>query len=195
MSTKYEEMLALVKRWHVGQTRDGGRIEYWTHCDRVARLLDSLLQKSGEGTSEEKEIILLAALGHDLYEDTQVSREEVRKRFGEHVDQLIEEATNEYGDDQAVRYAEDLKVASEEARLIKLADLVDNYCGGAYSIAGNGEEWTESFLWPILEAQWQVLQGLTCPKFPTTAAWLEQGVEVGRTMLLASLKQKGGKVA
>lgn len=186
---KYQQMLAVVKKYHGGQTREGGVKPYWPHCERTATLLRRALESSVEGSPKQQKEMLLAALGHDLYEDTAIQGREVVSDFGQQVDALIEEVTNRFGDNQVAKYAEKLTLASEEARLIKLADLADNYASGAMSFAENGFEWTSGFLWPILEAQWQKLKDLPFVKFPQTAKFLAQTVEVSREMLEAELKR------
>jgi (p)ppGpp synthase/HD superfamily hydrolase len=185
----YDRMLSLVKYYHPTQTRDGGTVPYWTHCDRVAELLRFLLGRYEEGSPGERTSVPLAALGHDLYEDTEISRHQIVDEFGAEVDQLIEQVTNRFPPGKIAKYVQHLTAASEEARLIKLADLCDNYWSSAYALARNGLEWTQQELWPVLEPQWQALKEQSCEAFPRTAQHLKQAVELGRRQLLTALEQ------
>ena len=190
MNDKYQQMLAVVQKYHAGQTREGGVKPYWPHCERVGLLLRQALESGGEGSEQDQGNLVLAGLGHDLYEDTKVSREEVRENFGEEVDGLIEEVTNRFGDDQAQRYAKKLASDSEKALLIKFADLCDNYGTGGSALGENGYKWTSSFLWPILETQWQVVKDLPFRRFSKTADFLKQAVAVNRGILEQALAAK-----
>lgn len=169
-----QAMVTTIKMHHGSQTRAGGVEFYWTHCDRVARLLEFLLEVAAEGEGRRGQAVVLAALGHDLYEDTGVSRAEISGRFGSDVDALIEEVTNRAGDANVELYAAKLPAMSEGARLIKLADLYDNYTGGACALFANSGKWTERFLWPTLEQQWHAIRGSEFVSFPDTALRLRE---------------------
>ncbi len=195
MSGKYDGMLAVVKKYHAGQTREGGVKPYWPHCERVGLLLRRALENSGEGSAEQQENLVLAGLGHDLYEDTTISRKEVQENFGNDVDCWIEEDTNRFGDGQVALYAEKLKSVSEPALLIKFADLCDNYGTGGSALSENGYDWTKEFLWPILEKQWEVIKDLNFEQFPKTAEFLKQAVAVNREILEQALLQGQEKMA
>jgi (p)ppGpp synthase/HD superfamily hydrolase len=184
---KYQRMLDIVKKYHAGQTREGGVKPYWPHCERVALLLQRALEKSKETSKQIQEQIILSALGHDLYEDTAINRQEIVDDFGVDVDRLIEEVTNRFGDNQVERYAEKLKHASELALLIKLADLFDNYQSGYMALPANGYQWTKTFLWPILETQWAIVKTINFRQFPLTAQFLMQAVAAQRKMLKQAL--------
>ena len=67
MVNDYKQLLQLVKRGHAHQTRNGGHVPYWVHCYRVSKLLEGSLDKTKEGSPKERQVIILAALGHDLY--------------------------------------------------------------------------------------------------------------------------------
>ena len=189
MSEKYDEMLALVKNYHAGQSRSNGRVPYWTHCERVALMLKSLLAKSQEGTDGQQETLFIAALGHDLYEDTSVTREEIVSKFDQEVDELIEQVTNRFGDDQAAKYAQQMAKASEAALLIKFADLCENYWSVSYAIPDNGLE-LSSKIASILDAQWPALKDCKFREFPKTASWLAEGIDLGQQQLATALAQQ-----
>jgi (p)ppGpp synthase/HD superfamily hydrolase len=135
----YDRMLALARHYHRHQTRDGGTVPYWTHCDRVAELLRFLLERYEEGPPGERKTVALAALGHDLYEDTAIPRHQIIDEFGAAVDQLIEQVTNRFPAEPIDKYVQHLTAASEGARVIKLADLCDNCWSSAYALPNRFE--------------------------------------------------------
>ena len=182
----YSQLLELIIRGHAHQTRNGGNVPYWVHCYRVSKILEYVLGKTKEGTPRENRDIVLAGLGHDLYEDTKIDREYITKKFGANVDYLIFEATNVYGDHEIRKYCKKIKGTSETALLIKLADLFDNMIGGAYAIHENGHKWTKDFLWPIVHQQWLVVSKIKFTRFPKTASDLK---------LLASLSHHSLQMA
>lgn len=110
----------------VGQRRKYSDAPYWTHCERVVATLDKFSQ--GPVTDEMR----AAAWLHDTVEDTNVDLELIRDLFGNSVYHLVEMLTDvskpEDGN-RRVRKAKDLehtKLASPEAKSIKLADIISN---------------------------------------------------------------------
>ncbi len=67
------------KRAHQGQKRMSGE-DYFVHCEETAKTL----VKMGLGS-----ITLSAALLHDVYEDTDVSLEEIKKEFGKDITFIV----------------------------------------------------------------------------------------------------------
>lgn len=109
----------------VGQKRKYTGEDYWHHPVEV---LDILLEHIPEVSKE----IQIAALLHDVVEDTKVTLDQVRESFGEtvavYVEQLTDVSKPEDGN-RATRKAIDLAhtaLASPEAKTIKLADLISN---------------------------------------------------------------------
>jgi GTP diphosphokinase / guanosine-3',5'-bis(diphosphate) 3'-diphosphatase len=68
---------------HSGQTRVSGE-PYFTHCVAVAQILADLKVPA---------IVITAALLHDTVEDTDVTIEEIKERFGEEVASLVDGVT------------------------------------------------------------------------------------------------------
>ena len=114
----------------------------------------------------------LAALGHDLYEDSKISPAYVEATYGKEVDQLIEGVT------ERVSVAEFVaRVASgpEEARLIKLGDGIDNYGG----LVENGLLRADPAKWVEIgrrqmEPMFSRIEGIPFLKFPAAGHWLSQ---------------------
>lgn len=111
------------ERAHRGQHRKYTGEPYIVHPIEVAQIMSMV-------TGDEE--VLIAALFHDLVEDTAVTLEQIRKVFGERVAVLVHEVTDvsrkEHGN-RALRKAldrEHLARASFEGKSIKLADLISN---------------------------------------------------------------------
>src|SRR4051812_39002815 len=89
-----ESFMTLVRKWHAGHERPD-QVE---HCENVANLLDQALNLEPSAIAARRDMIL-AALGHDLYEDSEISQAEILKaeilKFGKEVDQLIRALTEE----------------------------------------------------------------------------------------------------
>jgi len=148
-SDKYKKALQFVKEKHAGQVR-AGDTPTWYHLARVSYSLEILLEKYQEGTKEEQSIIPLAALGHDVLEDTDATHDEVRSVFGARGLELIVGMTNEWGDEDVKPYVEKVSNAEEAIRLIKLSDLYDNISNSTYCMSLLGREWAVSFFLPIV---------------------------------------------
>ena len=112
---------AKCKHDEVYQTRKGTGVPYFIHPKGVALIV----LKNGGNTDQIK-----AALLHDTLEDTHTSDEELRVCFGEHVQSLVRELTNQrYKIDEIGKEAymtEKLMKLSNEALLVKLADMLYN---------------------------------------------------------------------
>ncbi len=111
------------ERAHRGQVRKYTGEPYIVHPLEVAGLVASV-------TMHEDTVI--AALFHDIVEDTPFGLDLIRKAFGDRVAQLVHEVTDisrkEHGN-RATRKALDrqhLATASVEGKTIKLADLISN---------------------------------------------------------------------
>lgn len=167
-------MQQLIREEHAGQTRLSGRVPYWPHCENVAQMLAEAFGKTGELAHDPALLadLTLAALGHDLYEDTDVDRREIRRSFSERVDLWIQGLTNPHGDDDRAAYVAQIRAAPEEVRIIKIADLIENTLTVAYGIQDLGVPWTESFFLPIVEEMAPVVAEASYVRYPKTAALL-----------------------
>jgi guanosine-3',5'-bis(diphosphate) 3'-pyrophosphohydrolase len=110
-------------RKHQDQRRKGrSRRPYVGHCIEVASTLASV------GKVEDVNVIV-AALLHDVVEDTDTTNDEVRERFGDPVADLVAEVT----DDKTLKKKERRELQVEHApalstgaKLIKIADKISN---------------------------------------------------------------------
>lgn len=108
---------------HRNQRRKGAsKRPYVGHCIEVARLIAEV------GKVEDAQV-LAAALLHDTVEDTDTTREELRREFGSAIDDLVAEVTDDKSlesrerKDGQVIHAPSL---SAGAKVIKLADKISN---------------------------------------------------------------------
>ena len=112
---------AKCKHDEIHQVRKGTGLPYFIHPKQVA-----LIVKQNGGTNDQ----ICAAFLHDTLEDTHTSDEELRVCFGEHVQSLVRELTNQrYKIEEIGKEAymtEKLMRLSNEALLIKLADMLAN---------------------------------------------------------------------
>ena len=108
---------------HNKQVRKYTGLPYHTHTEEVADIV-----KAHGGTKE----MIQAALLHDTVEDTSVTFEDIRSRFGDVVSLLVWELTDVSVPSDGNRAArkkldrEHNGRASREAQIIKCADLISN---------------------------------------------------------------------
>jgi (p)ppGpp synthase/HD superfamily hydrolase len=173
MSSKpsFKTDLIFVKKKHKGQYR-AGKSPAWTHLLRVAQTLQILFEGTSEGTASERQLISVAALGHDLLEDTNASKKEIANIFTSEGLALIEGMTNEKGDSDHGDYIRQMKSAPEAVRLIKLSDLYDNYTSIVHNRNLLKERWIKSFFLPIVEPMFGTVRKTKFVKYKKTAALL-----------------------
>lgn len=174
----------LVKEYHKTQYRNKGKTPYIEHLIGVKSILSSVLKITGECTDEAlQEDMLDAALGHDLIEDTEVSKDEIVKITDERVLHLIEELSNPVDDAHTNEYMRQLSKASEEARVIKYCDLLENTTSVCYGLQGLGIDWFYGFYEPILKNTTNNLASTEFIKYPNTADLLRSMLEVSTKLV------------
>ena len=188
LASRRAEMRTLVVDAHAAQRRNGGRVPYSVHVLSVGTILEDTLELGGECTDDAlRHDLYLAAIAHDLYEDTPVARDQIRARFGARVDQLIESMTNRAGDADRGAYLARLREASEEVRLIKLADLVDNVTSCAYGIHDLTHAWVATTFVPMAIDMLEAVGRPVGRRFAKTEAillgWLDFAMRRLRAML------------
>lgn len=98
---------------HKGMFRKGTNIPYMTHLFNVCKLL---------AERECVEVVLVAALLHDIVEDTDVTIEEVERRFGNEVSSMVAASTEPYKLDKA----EFNEVGTWQERKMHTIEMVKN---------------------------------------------------------------------
>lgn len=178
-------MEALVEKLHGHQMRGNGDSNA-LHVKRVRALLMESFAQTQEVPAD-REALELAALGHDLLEDTPATENELRLSFGEHALQLIQEMTNREGDTHTAGYVAQMRDASEEARLIKYADLCDNLLNVSYGTRVLGRQWIHDYFLPIVDPMREALDLTSFKKFPKTANILRAAARLARAHLQQSI--------
>ena len=163
----------LIETKHAGQIRnksESGTVPYTDHLYGVATVISSALNLTSEVSDEQLFAdIVNAALGHDLIEDTDVSEAEIFSVANERTLKFIRELTNPVDDAHTEEYMIRLSTASEEARLVKYADLIENTLSVAYNIRLLGKDWLDGFYMPILTKTTAVLLKTQFEQYPKTA--------------------------
>lgn len=124
---------------HRGAFRKGSRVPYIYHPMEVA-LIVSLMTKDEE--------VIAAAYLHDVLEDTCVTAEELKQRFGGRVCSLVEAETEDKNlgwrerREATIRH---LRKASTEVKMIALADKLSNIRTTARDYLVVGDEVWERF--------------------------------------------------
>ena len=125
LTSRFTDALAFAAQLHAGQFRKGTAIPYIAHLLGVAGLVIE------QGATEDEAI---AALLHDAVEDQggAVTREEIRRRFGETVAAIVDGCTDT--DERPKppwrkrkeKYLAQVRTASPSVRLVTAADKLHN---------------------------------------------------------------------
>jgi (p)ppGpp synthase/HD superfamily hydrolase len=180
-------MRELTRRAHSAQTRNAGRLPYWVHTDAVADICDHALRLTGELPPDQAEDVVLAAYGHDLYEDTEYPAANIRAEFGDRVDGWIDGMSNREGDNDRAEYMRHLAGSDDETRVIKCADLIDNMLSVTYGLHDLGLTWAREYFLPIADETRAVLLSTPFTRLPRTGAYLSTLVDWARSRLAASM--------
>jgi (p)ppGpp synthase/HD superfamily hydrolase len=149
-SARLYDAIEVAARAHHRQVRKGTEIPYIVHPLAVAGLLIR---------SQCAEELVIAALLHDLLEDTPVTVEEIESHFGQRVSELVKamsepdkKAPWEKRKAHTIAYLGDR--ASDEVLLVALADKLDNIRAIREGLEGNGEMFWERFNRPREKQKW-----------------------------------------
>jgi guanosine-3',5'-bis(diphosphate) 3'-pyrophosphohydrolase len=122
--TPWQRAVSFAARGHEGQLRKDGKTPYVAHPVRVAFIVRHLFDVA-DNTA------LTAALLHDLIEDTKIDYDDIAREFGSEVADAVAAVSKDGRlphDERESAYDKQVAAASWQARLIKLADVYDNYC-------------------------------------------------------------------
>ena len=139
-------------RAHAGQRRKGsGSIPYVNHVAEVARLV------AATGARED---VVIAAVLHDVVEDSAMTLADLERDFGARVASLVDALTDEaeWADRPSVerkrRQAERLPGAPPEARAIKVADQTSNL----HDLSREPDAWDRDEARAYIEASARVVE-------------------------------------
>jgi hypothetical protein len=108
---------------HRNQRRKGAAQE--PYLNHLVEVLDLAVQAT-DGTDTD---LLIAAILHDVVEDTPATYEDVAAKFGERVAQIVRENSDDMSLPKAERRRAriaGMPLKSKEARLLKMADVISN---------------------------------------------------------------------
>lgn len=120
---KFEDALVFASQAHSGQFRVT-REQYIIHPIRVSELIRTWLNGH-----KDVDFIRACSLMHDLIEDSWVTKEIIREKFGENVADIIDALSIDKSQslkERNEKYVKKLIGAHDYVKLIKLADLWDN---------------------------------------------------------------------
>lgn len=185
-------MKLLVNQFHAFQIRNNNPdIAYAEHVYGVASVLESAANITGEIDKNTLNTMLCAALRHDLLEDT-AADEWLLKYVDYKAYELIRELTNPNDDEHTDEYMERLEKASEEARIVKYADLIENTSSFCYSLHEPHMEKpiqrASEFYLPILERTTKVLEKTAFEKYPKTAEEMRKILKVYTELLTSRIE-------
>ncbi|MHA1150824.1 MAG: HD domain-containing protein [Promethearchaeota archaeon] len=95
-------------------------IPYVIHPIRI-----TLILRAAGFNEFDHEELMVAALLHDLVEDTEMTIEEIEKKFGEKIASIVAELTKPLNGSKE-RWLKRFTSSSKEAKIIKMADRIDN---------------------------------------------------------------------
>lgn len=120
----WQDAAAFAARAHRHQVRRDDHTPYVSHVFRVGMIVRHVF-----GCEDESAIS--AALLHDTIEDTTTDYEDLEKRFGRDVADMVSFLTKNMAlpeEEREEEYDARLAMADWRVRLVKLADVYDNYC-------------------------------------------------------------------
>jgi (p)ppGpp synthase/HD superfamily hydrolase len=115
MSEIIAEARIFAYHYHLGQLDDSRKSYFFSHLEPVAKALEQF--------TDDEEIIAAGYL-HDIIEDTDVTYEQLKEKFGQRIADLVHEVTDEGEKDAYGKYFPRLK--TKEGILIKLCDRASN---------------------------------------------------------------------
>lgn len=130
------DAILFAAKCHAGQFRKDGKIPYINHPLEVMHLL----QHSGDVHDHE---VLMAAVLHDVVEDTPVTAVQIADHFGKRVSSIVLELTDDKTLSKEERKRLQLlttETLSPEARIIRISDKICNVHDIIYAPPGN---------WPV----------------------------------------------
>jgi guanosine-3',5'-bis(diphosphate) 3'-pyrophosphohydrolase len=122
--SSWQRAISFAARGHDGQLRRDEKTPYVAHPVRVALIVRHVFDVDDETA-------ITAALLHDLIEDTKTDYDEIAEEFGSAVAAAVAAVSKDDRlphDEREEQYDQQVAEACWQARLIKLADVYDNFC-------------------------------------------------------------------
>lgn len=118
--TKIKQARIFAISRHKGQKRKDGKTPYWKHLEQVVKRLEMVNAKSS---------ILITGWLHDTIEDTETDYDDIKAIFGKKIADdvsILTKDTRLVESKRERQYVKQLKSASIEAKIVKLADITAN---------------------------------------------------------------------
>ena len=112
-----------------------------------------------------------------------MTEKEVLVVFGARGLTLIRGMTNWWGDKEKPRYIKQICASEEAVRLIKLADLCDNYTSVVYNIKSLGVPWTKFYFLPIVSPMREAISKTTFRTYKKSAEILLRAIHRAALLL------------
>lgn len=147
-TVKLHDAIIFATRAHKGQTRKGTDIDYISHPLEVLQILTQM------GADQD---LLIAGVLHDVVEDTEVTIDEIRCRFGKGVADLVAHHTENKSRSWRERkeYAvASLEYADKRTQMLVMADKVSNQRSLYADLQESGEAVWDRFNAPKEEQSW-----------------------------------------
>ncbi|MGH7175101.1 MAG: HD domain-containing protein [Minisyncoccia bacterium] len=149
-----KKAIQFAARKHHGQMRKGDEaLPYITHLFSAALLV---------AEDDVEDAVVIATLLHDTLEDTDTTKEELARAFGSRVAEIVATVSEppRHGDslhewkEQKKQYLAQLKLGSDDALLVAVADKIDNIEGRIAARAKGGPESTARWAQPSEHYLW-----------------------------------------
>ena len=115
-----EKAIRIATEAHSGQMRKADGMAYITHPIAVA------LKLAKHGFSD---IVIAAALVHDVLEDTDYPVNKFKKELGDEVFEIVKAVSNDKSlewEEKKIKYIENIRKGPEEAKVVAVADKIHN---------------------------------------------------------------------
>lgn len=149
----------------------------WKHSYDVGLKISQAAQKGGELDLARTNLLIKAALGHDLLEDTKTTQGQIEKRWGKKALTIIKDLSNSQGDKDFREYISKLQKGSEETLLVKFADILSNVSNSVRTFRSLDQGWIKNFWIPLLRRYERAFFKIKFTAYPKTAKYLKQAIE------------------
>ena len=173
---RYNEAMNFAAFAHRKQMRKGVDIPYIIHPIECSMIVASIT---------EDEDVIIAALLHDVIEDTEYGYEEIKERFGSRVAELVQGETEDKRRDQSKRHTwalrkketiEQLKHAGRDSKIICLGDKLSNIRASVRDHEDDRENFWQRFNQTDPEFQgwyYESIRDILSTELSDTDAWKE----------------------
>ncbi len=154
LSKKFTDAVEFARSAHGEQTRKGTEVTYLSHLLAVAA---ATLEAGGD------EELAIAAVLHDVVEDTEVTVAELVEHFGERVARIVEACSDYTGDDPSAKppwierkqgAIDHIATADDDVLIVALADKTHNAMAIADGSELAGQEYWDRFTASGPETLW-----------------------------------------